>query len=89
MVAVGVLYSTTEPKVVRNYVIALWIADIGHVVTTGYVMGYEKFVDFANYNPTTWGNVGATVSDHSFDATYSLFDLCPRSFTVQLEPCTF
>jgi hypothetical protein len=61
MVAVAVLYSTTEPKVVRNYVIALWLADIGHIATTGYVMGYDKFIDFANYNPTTWGNVGLTV----------------------------
>lgn len=29
MVGVAVLYSTTEALVVRNYVIALWIADIG------------------------------------------------------------
>jgi hypothetical protein len=63
MVAIAVLYSTTEPKVVRNYVIALWLADIGHIATTGYVMGIDRFVDFANYNPTTWGNVGVTVSD--------------------------
>jgi hypothetical protein len=61
MVAVAVLYSTTEPKVVRNYVIALLLADIGHIATTGYGMGYDKFIDFANYNPTTWGNVGITV----------------------------
>jgi len=61
MVSIAVLYTTTEPKVVRNYVIALWLADIGHVVTMGYVMGYDKFIDFANYNPTTWGNIGATV----------------------------
>ncbi|PMD46390.1 hypothetical protein L207DRAFT_551541 [Hyaloscypha variabilis F] len=60
MVAIAVLYSTTEPKVVRNYVIALWLADIGHIATTGYVMGIDRFVDFANYNPTTWGNVGVT-----------------------------
>ena len=63
MVAIAVLYSTTEPMVVRNYVIALWLADIGHIATTGYVMGIDRFVDFANYNPTTWGNVGVTVSD--------------------------
>lgn len=34
MVGIAVLYSTTEPKVVRNYIVALWIADIGHVVIT-------------------------------------------------------
>lgn len=61
MVSIAVLYTTTEAQVVRNYVIALWLADIGHIAITGYVMGYDKFMDFANYNPTTWGNVGATV----------------------------
>lgn len=62
MVSIAVLYSTTEPKVVKNYVIALWLADFGHIATTAYVMGYDKFVDIANYNPTTWGNIVVTVS---------------------------
>ena len=65
MVAIGILYSTTEPKVVRNYVIALWLADIGHIATTGYVMGIDRFLNFSNYNPTTWGNVGITVSERN------------------------
>jgi hypothetical protein len=87
MVSIAVLYTTTEPKVVRNYVIALWLADIGHILTTGYVMGYDKFMDFANYNPTTWGNVGATVSTvypyiHKKDAHLS------RLSCVQLVPRT-
>jgi hypothetical protein len=63
MVGIAVLYSTTEPKVVRNYVIALWLADIGHVAITCYGMEYETLVDFANWNPMTWGNIGATVSN--------------------------
>ena len=42
MVGIAVLYTTTEAKVVRNYVIALWLADIGHVAVTGYVMEYER-----------------------------------------------
>ncbi|RDW77417.1 hypothetical protein BP6252_05470 [Coleophoma cylindrospora] len=60
MVGIAVLYTTTEAKVVRNYVIALWIADIGHVAATYYVLGYETFMDIANWNAMTWGNVGAT-----------------------------
>ena len=93
MVSIAVLYTTTEPKVVRNYVIALWLADIGHIATTGYVMGYDKFIDFANYNPTTWGNVGATVSTvypniHKKDADLSRLScaqLVPRTFWVSLD----
>jgi hypothetical protein len=61
MVGIAVLYTTTEVKVVRNYVIALWLADIGHVVITGYVTPYEKLIDVANWNAMTWGNIGATV----------------------------
>jgi hypothetical protein len=48
-----VLYSTTEPKVVRNYVIALWLADISHVAITCVGMEYDRLVDFANWNPMT------------------------------------
>jgi hypothetical protein len=61
MVGIAVLYTTTEAKVVRNYVVALWLADIGHVVITGYVTPYEKLIDVANWNALTWGNIGATV----------------------------
>lgn len=45
MVGVGVLYATTEPKVVRNYLIACAIADVGHGWATGAVMGWEDFVN--------------------------------------------
>jgi hypothetical protein len=62
MVGVAVLYITTEAKVVRNYVIALWLADIGHVAVTCYVMEYEKMVDLSNWNAMAWGNIGLTVS---------------------------
>ena len=61
MVGIAVLYTTTEAKVVRNYVIALWLADVGHVVITGYATPYEKLIDVANWNAITWGNIGATV----------------------------
>lgn len=61
MAGVAVLYSTTEAKVVRNYLVALWIADIGHVAATCYVLEYERVVDIAKWNSMTWGNVGVTV----------------------------
>lgn len=65
MVGVAVLYTTTEAKVVRNYVIALLLADISHVGITCYVMDDQRLFDVANWNAMTWGNIGATVCLHS------------------------
>ena len=38
MVGVGVLYTTTETKVVRNFLLACAIADVGHLYVTYAVM---------------------------------------------------
>lgn len=62
MVGIAVLYTTTEVAVVRNYVIALWLADISHVGITCYVMPYEQLVNVAGWNAMAWGNIGCTVS---------------------------
>ncbi|KAI9757365.1 MAG: hypothetical protein M4579_003479 [Chaenotheca gracillima] len=59
MVGVGVLFSTTEPKVVRGYLIGLGLADIGHLAATYYVLGPDT-INVARWNPQTAGNVGAT-----------------------------
>ncbi|KAH8601949.1 hypothetical protein B0O99DRAFT_534353 [Bisporella sp. PMI_857] len=60
MVGIAVLYSTTEAKVVKNYIIALWLADISHVVITAWILGYDEVVDIPNWNAVTWGNIGVT-----------------------------
>lgn len=60
MVGVAVLYTTTELKVVRNYLWALWLADIGHIGITAYFLGYEKFLAVSEWNAMTMGNIGAT-----------------------------
>ncbi|KAI1300426.1 hypothetical protein F5Y03DRAFT_397144 [Xylaria venustula] len=60
LVGVAVLYTTTELKVVRNYLVALLIADITHVGLTCWGLGYEKAVDVPAWNAVTWGNVGFT-----------------------------
>ncbi|KUI73182.1 hypothetical protein VM1G_08867 [Cytospora mali] len=60
LVGVAVLYTTVELKVVRNYLVALWIADIGHVAVCYYVLGPDRFTDVGSWNSMTWGNVGAT-----------------------------
>ncbi|KAI0475781.1 hypothetical protein GGR56DRAFT_639597 [Xylariaceae sp. FL0804] len=60
MVGVAVLYTTTELRVVRNYLVALWIADIGHVGLTCWLLGYDRTVDVGSWNAVTWGNIGFT-----------------------------
>ncbi|KAI1123922.1 hypothetical protein F5Y10DRAFT_41867 [Nemania abortiva] len=60
LVGVAVLYTTNELRVVRNYLVALLIADITHVGLTCWGLGYERTVDVAAWNAVTWGNVGFT-----------------------------
>ncbi|KAI8959718.1 hypothetical protein F5Y11DRAFT_291660 [Daldinia sp. FL1419] len=60
LLGVAVLYTTTELKVVRNYLIALWIADISHVGVTCWLLGYDRTLDVRSWNAVTWGNVGFT-----------------------------
>ncbi|KAI1366611.1 hypothetical protein F5Y08DRAFT_122895 [Xylaria arbuscula] len=60
MVGVAVLYTTSESRVVRNYLVALLIADITHVGLTCWGLGYERAIDVAGWNAVTWGNVGFT-----------------------------
>ena len=62
LVAIAVLYSTTELKVVRNYLVALGIADVGHVFLTYRALGHEQAMAVGAWNALTWGNIGATVS---------------------------
>ncbi|KAH8882685.1 hypothetical protein GQ53DRAFT_444505 [Thozetella sp. PMI_491] len=61
LLAIAVLYTTTEIKVVRSYLFALWLADISHVGLTLYALGWEGSLDVASWNPMTWGNVAFTV----------------------------
>ncbi|KAI0848424.1 hypothetical protein F5Y00DRAFT_262518 [Daldinia vernicosa] len=60
LLGVAVLYTTTELKVVRNYLISLWIADISHVGVTCWLLGYDRTLDVGSWNAVTWGNVGFT-----------------------------
>lgn len=62
LIALAVLYTTTELAVVRNYLKALWIADITHVGLTLYALGYDRSIAVADWNAMAWGNVGVTVS---------------------------
>lgn len=60
LLGIAVLYTTRELNVVRNYLVALWLADISHVGVTCWALGYERTLDVGAWNPLTWGNVGFT-----------------------------
>lgn len=61
MVGVGVLYATTEAKVVHNYLLACAIADVGHLYVTYAIMGHTDFMDVQGWNSMGWGNIGITL----------------------------
>lgn len=61
MVGIAVLYTTAELKVVRNYLWALWVADLGHIGLTAYLLGLKRFMALSEWNAMTWGNIGVTV----------------------------
>ena len=60
MLGVAVCYTSSEPKVIRNYLIALAVADLGHIYVTYVGLGWDNFIDVANYNSMAWGNIGAS-----------------------------
>ncbi|KAI1106022.1 hypothetical protein F4804DRAFT_330767 [Jackrogersella minutella] len=61
LLGVAILQTSTELKVVRSYLVALWMADISHVGVTCWMLGYDRTLDVGSWNPVTWGNVGFTV----------------------------
>jgi hypothetical protein len=81
-----VLNSTSEVKVVRSYLWALWLGDIGHVAFSCYALGRERMMNPAEWNAMTWGNVAFTVSIFSSAArSCSLFDIVHVRYTCQLQ----
>lgn len=60
LLGVAVLYTTTELRVVRSYLWALWLADLSHMGVTVYLMGLDRFLAVGDWNAMTWGNIGAT-----------------------------
>ena len=60
MIGVGVLYFTSEAAVVKNFLLACAIADVGHLWATYHVIGYANFIDVKNWNQLAWGNIGVT-----------------------------
>ncbi|MCJ1234310.1 hypothetical protein MMC14_002269 [Varicellaria rhodocarpa] len=61
LVGIAILQTTRDEKVVRAYLVALAVADVGHVAPTMWVMGWERVVDVQGWNAMAWGNIGATI----------------------------
>lgn len=62
LIGIFVLNTTTESRVVRGFIWACWIADIGHVGATALVMQGPDLMDIGNWNAMAWGNIGATTA---------------------------
>jgi len=60
LLGVGICYTTTEPKVLRNYLFCLAVADFGHIYVTYLAMGTGAFFDVSEWNLLTWGNISIT-----------------------------
>ena len=45
---------------VRNFLIACAIADVGHLAVTYHVMGYRDFTNIQGWNSMAWGSIGVT-----------------------------
>lgn len=57
-----ILNTTSEAKVVRSYLWALWLGDIGHVLFSGYGLGLTRLMSPHEWNAMAWGNIAVTVS---------------------------
>lgn len=62
LLGVAILSTTNEISVVRAYLIALWLGDIGHVGFSSYGLGWDMSMSPGKWNATTWGNIAMTVS---------------------------
>lgn len=84
MIGLAVLNTTSEVKVVRSYLVALWVADIGHIAACYFALGQANFMDLGSWNAMTWGNVAVTVSSDEFRCIVTYFSL---SWRQQLRTC--
>lgn len=62
----AILHTTSEAKVVKSYLFALWLGDIGHVGFSTYALGLEKLMKPLEWNAVTSGNIGFTVSPSNY-----------------------
>lgn len=57
-----ILRTTSEVEVVKAYLLALWLGDIGHIGFTAFGLGGERLMNMSEWNAVTHGNLPFTVS---------------------------
>jgi hypothetical protein len=62
-IGLAVLNTSREIEVVRAYLFALWLGDIGHVFFSARGLGKSLLGNPGAWNAMAWGNVAFTVSD--------------------------
>ncbi|PHH85893.1 hypothetical protein CDD83_11033 [Cordyceps sp. RAO-2017] len=72
LVGLAVLLTTSEVKVVRRYLFALWLGDIGHVLFSCRGLGMDRLMRPAEWNAMAWGNIVMTVWLFSMRSAYFL-----------------
>ncbi|KAJ3467159.1 hypothetical protein MRS44_004723 [Fusarium solani] len=60
-IGIAVLSTTSENKVVRAYLVALWLGDVGHIGFSCYGLGWGKLVRPVEWNAMAWGNIAMTL----------------------------
>ncbi|GJN81354.1 hypothetical protein PLIIFM63780_004887 [Purpureocillium lilacinum] len=82
LVGLAVLLSTSEVRVVRRYLAALWVGDVGHIAFSCYGLGRERMMDPAGWNAMAWGNIAMTLFLLSMRSAYFLGAFGPDKATV-------
>lgn len=62
-IGLSIFWSTSEVKVVRSYLVALWLGDVGHIFFSCYGLGWDRIRVPSEWNSMFWGNVVTTVSN--------------------------
>lgn len=88
-VGLFVLNSTSEVKVVRSYLWALWLGDIGHVAFSCYGLGKERMMNPSEWNGMAWGNIVFTVSTCLISNYSNSITVCHlQRFSLLIYTCT-
>ena len=60
LIGLAILYGASEMGVVRKYLAACAIGDVGHLWAVYTGMGHKKFFDMQTWNDYAWGSIGFT-----------------------------
>jgi hypothetical protein len=88
-IGIAVLSTTSENKVVRAYLVALWLGDVGHIGFSCYGLGWGKLVRPVEWNAMAWGNIAMTVSDGFLDRLGPSADICKQLFLLLTRTAYF